>query len=101
VGKIGGFLFLRRRQHPTGGEAEPNPFWYSRGTWKTSNLPKRESYSQEEPMRLLAQDDGKSESYAVIAWIKGETHSYAKAGRLPSGFSTRKRFKNHLRRKSK
>lgn len=25
----------------TGGEAEPHPFWYSRGTWKTSNLPKK------------------------------------------------------------
>jgi hypothetical protein len=52
-------------------------------------------------MRVLVQDDGKSESHAVITWIKGETDPYAKASRLPSGLSAREHFKNYSRRKSK
>src|SRR5947209_5213534 len=80
---------LTQTTKATGGEAESNPSWYSRGTWKTSNLPDRESHSQEVPTGLLVQDDGKSEGHAVIAWIEGEIFSYAKASRLPSGLSVR------------
>jgi hypothetical protein len=36
---------LTQTKTATGGEAGPNPSWYSRGTWKTSNLPDRESHS--------------------------------------------------------
>src|SRR5450631_366099 len=81
----------------TGEEAEPNPSWYSRGTWKSSNLPNRESHSQEEPTGLLVQDDGKSEGHAVIAWIEGETSPRAKASRRPSGLSARELLKKTIK----
>ncbi len=40
-------------------------------------------------MEMRVEEDGKSESHAVMAWIGIETLSYAKACRLPSGLSSR------------
>ena len=40
-------------------------------------------------MEMRVEEDGESESYAVMAWIRIEILSYAKARRLPSGLSSR------------
>ena len=40
---------------------------------------------QGNPLREQVWDDGKSERYAVMAWIGIQDLSHAKAGRLPSG----------------
>ncbi len=40
-------------------------------------------------MEMRVEEDGKSESQAVMAWIGIEILSYAKACRLPSGVSSR------------
>ncbi len=40
-------------------------------------------------MEMRVEEDGKSESHAVMAWIGIEILSYAKARRLPSGLSSR------------
>ncbi len=40
-------------------------------------------------MGMRVEEDGKSESHAVMTWIGIEILSYAKACRLPSGVSSR------------
>src|SRR5690242_5802801 len=49
----------------------------------------RESRPQGRPIAMRVRDEGESEGRAVIARIGVATSLYAKAGRLPSGLSSR------------
>jgi hypothetical protein len=40
-------------------------------------------------MGMRVEEDGESESHAVMAWVGSEISSYAKACRLPFGVSSR------------
>jgi hypothetical protein len=47
-------------------------------------------------MRQWVQEAGKSEGYAVMAWIAVQTLPHLKRGRLPTGVSSRKTWTNDL-----
>ena len=51
-------------------------------------------------MHQEVQDDGKSESHAVIGWRGVAPSPHAQARRLPSGLSARERLANRSRRAS-
>jgi hypothetical protein len=50
---------------------------------------------------MWVEEDGKSEGFPVIGKIGIATVSHAKAGRLPSGHSSRENPANRLRRQSR
>src|SRR5215813_2626435 len=63
-----------------------------------------EDKPQGESIAARVEDEGKSECHSVIEWIGVEpmaTSLYAKAGRLPSGLSSRENPANRLMRKSR
>lgn len=65
------------------------------------SVPMRESEPQGKPSQMQVGDDGKSECRLVMRWIGVEpqpTSLRAKAGRLPSGLSSRENLINRLRR---
>jgi hypothetical protein len=47
-------------------------------------------------MRQWVKDVGKSEGYAVMAWIAVQTLPHLKRGKLPTGVSSRKKWTNDL-----
>jgi hypothetical protein len=61
-------------------------------------LLKKENESQGSSMAELVEEEGKSEGWSVIDQIEVGISPHAKAGRLPSGLSARKRLINRLRR---
>jgi hypothetical protein len=82
----------------------PNPSRHTSGTWKVRNSPNRESEPQGTPMELRIEEDGGSERSPVMGEIGialSARSSHAKAGRLPSGLSSRERTNNRQRRKSR
>jgi hypothetical protein len=63
-----------------------------------------EDKPQGESMAVRVEDEGESERRSVMEWIGAEptaTSLHAKAGRLPSGLSSRENPANRLRRKSR
>jgi len=62
-----------------------------------------EDKPQGKSIAVRVEDEGKSECYSVMEWIRVEPLAkslYAKAGRLPSGLSSRESPANRLRGKS-
>jgi hypothetical protein len=63
-----------------------------------------EDKPQGKSIAVRVEDEGESGRRSVIGWIGVEpsaTSLHAKAGRLPSGLSSRKNLANRLRRKSR
>jgi hypothetical protein len=63
-----------------------------------------EDKPQGESIAVRVEDEGESERRSVMEWIGAEhlaTSLHAKAGRLPSGLSSRENPANRLRRKSR
>ena len=53
-------------------------------------------WSQDNPMGQWVKDVGKSEGYAVTAWIAVQDLPHLKRGRIPTGVSSRERWANDL-----
>ncbi len=54
--------------------------------------------SQDQPMGQWVEEAGKSEGYAVMAWIAVQDLPHLKRSRLPTGVSSRERWANDLER---
>jgi hypothetical protein len=61
-------------------------------------LLKQENEPQGPSIVELVKDEGTTEGWSVIDQIEVAISPHAKAGRLPSGLSARKRLSNRLRR---
>jgi hypothetical protein len=86
-------------QRATGEQRAPTPFVsYRRNTVSPYRSSPEVGTPQGEPTATRVEDEGKSECHFVMRRIQGSTSPDAKAGRLPSGLSSREHLKNRQRK---
>ena len=105
-GRVQGLLLSSTQtQAPPADRQRPNPSvvqYAEHG--KPVVLPDGESEPQGVPMGLRVEEEGESEGRPVMGRIgvaQRATSPHAKAGRLPSGLSSRESLANRLRRQSR
>jgi hypothetical protein len=83
----------------TGGQRAPKPSQsYLRNTVNPYRPFVEVGTPRGEPTAVRAEDEGGSKCRLVMRRIRGATFPDAKAGRLPSGLSSREHLKNRLRK---